>query len=160
MLVPKLLLTPIKIRIFGPKTAIFCSKYAFLDILSRLVGWLVSGCGRRLNLVRHLFTLKWAFQCLVIFLFASSFSPVLLFAILWVRILILNFYLDFSWCVRYIIIFVCFKVPLQLPTRKGAQGKRISVRVFPWLWLYPTVVRPYVSLQVARVTACIVTLLT
>ena len=55
---------------------------------------------------------------------------------------------------------MCFKVPLQLPTRKGAQGKRTSVRTFPWLWLYPIVVRHNVSLQVARVTTCIVTLLT
>ena len=58
------------------------------------------------------------------------------------------------------IIFVYFKVPLQLPTIKGAQGKRTSFRVFPWLRLYPTVVRHNVSLQVARVTTCIVTLLT
>ena len=63
MLVPKLLLTPIKIRFFGPKTAKFGPKYAFLVIFCprttkfgifvhcRLiwcpVGGLVGGCGAR-----------------------------------------------------------------------------------------------------------------
>ena len=37
MLVPKLLLTPIKIRIFGPKTAKFGPKYAFLVILVQIL---------------------------------------------------------------------------------------------------------------------------
>ena len=50
MLVPKLLLTPIKIRIFGPKMAKFGPKFAFLVIFwpglagsfgALLVGWLV-----------------------------------------------------------------------------------------------------------------------
>merc|ERR1711922_14311 len=35
MLVPKLLLTPIKIRLFGPKTAKFGPKSAFLVILGQ-----------------------------------------------------------------------------------------------------------------------------
>ena len=37
MLVPKLLLTPIKIRFFGPKTAKFGTKYAFLVILGQIL---------------------------------------------------------------------------------------------------------------------------
>ena len=37
MLVPKLSLTPIKIRIFGPKTAIFGPKSAFLVILGQIL---------------------------------------------------------------------------------------------------------------------------
>ena len=37
MLVPKLLLTPIKIRIFGPKTAIFGPKFAVLVILGQIL---------------------------------------------------------------------------------------------------------------------------
>ena len=37
MLVPKLLLTPIKIRIFGPKTAKIGPKYAFLVILGQIL---------------------------------------------------------------------------------------------------------------------------
>ena len=40
MLVPKLLLTPIKIRIFGPKTAKFGPKYAFLVILCQILPFL------------------------------------------------------------------------------------------------------------------------
>ena len=41
MLVPKLLLTPIKIRIFGPKTAKYGPKYAFLVILGQIYSiWL------------------------------------------------------------------------------------------------------------------------
>ena len=36
MWVPKLLLTPVKIRIFGPKTAKFGPKYAFLVILGQI----------------------------------------------------------------------------------------------------------------------------
>ena len=40
MLVPKLLLTPIKIRIFGPKTAKFGPKYAFLVILGQILAFL------------------------------------------------------------------------------------------------------------------------
>ena len=40
MLVPKLLLTPIKIRIFGPKTAKFGPKYAFLVILGQILPFL------------------------------------------------------------------------------------------------------------------------
>ena len=41
MLVPKLLLTPIKIRIFGPKTAKFGPKSAFLVILGQILAFLV-----------------------------------------------------------------------------------------------------------------------
>ena len=37
MLVPKLLLTPIKIRLFGPKTAKFGPKSAFLVILGQIL---------------------------------------------------------------------------------------------------------------------------
>ena len=37
MWVPKLLLTPIKIRIFGPKTAKFGPKSAFLVILGQIL---------------------------------------------------------------------------------------------------------------------------
>ena len=37
MLVPKLLLTPIKIRIFGPKTAKIGPKSAFLVILGQIL---------------------------------------------------------------------------------------------------------------------------
>ena len=40
MLVPKLLLTPIKIRLFGPKTAKFGPKYAFLVILGQILPFL------------------------------------------------------------------------------------------------------------------------
>ena len=40
MLVPKLLLTPIKIRIFGQKTAKFGPKYAFLVILGQILPFL------------------------------------------------------------------------------------------------------------------------
>merc|ERR1719225_1533124 len=40
MLVPKLLLTPIKIRIFGPKTAKFGPKYAFLVSLGQILPFL------------------------------------------------------------------------------------------------------------------------
>merc|ERR1711978_737713 len=40
MLVPKLLLTPIKIRIFGPKTAKFGPKSAYLVILAPVVQFL------------------------------------------------------------------------------------------------------------------------
>ena len=40
MLVPKLLLTPIKIRIFGPKTAKFGPKYAFLVIFGQILPFL------------------------------------------------------------------------------------------------------------------------
>ena len=40
MLVPKLLLTPIKIRIFGPKTAKFGPKFAFLVILGQILSFL------------------------------------------------------------------------------------------------------------------------
>ena len=40
MLVPKLLLTPIKIRIFCPKTAKFGPKYAFLVILGQILPFL------------------------------------------------------------------------------------------------------------------------
>ena len=40
MLVPKLLLNPIKIRIFGPKTAKFGPKYAFLVILGQILPFL------------------------------------------------------------------------------------------------------------------------
>ena len=41
MWVPELLLPPKMIRMFGPKTAIFAPKYAFLGF----IGWLVGGCG-------------------------------------------------------------------------------------------------------------------
>ena len=37
--VPKLLLTPLKIRIFGLKTAKFGPKYAFLDILGQILAF-------------------------------------------------------------------------------------------------------------------------
>ena len=53
MWVPKLLLPPAKIMIFGPKTAIFAPKYAFCSTYRpcRLIwcpiGWLVGGCGAR-----------------------------------------------------------------------------------------------------------------
>ena len=40
MLVPKLLLNPIKIRLFGPKTAKFGPKYAFLVILGQILPFL------------------------------------------------------------------------------------------------------------------------
>ena len=40
MWVPKLLLTPIKIRIFGPNTAKFGPKYAFLVILGLILAFL------------------------------------------------------------------------------------------------------------------------
>ena len=40
MLVPKLSLTPIKIRIFGPKTAKFGPKSAFLVILGQILPFL------------------------------------------------------------------------------------------------------------------------
>ena len=39
MLVSKLLLTPIKIRIFGPKTAKFGPKYAFLVIFGQILAF-------------------------------------------------------------------------------------------------------------------------
>ena len=45
MLVPKLLLTPIKIRIFAQKTAKFGPKSAFLVILGQILS--VGGCGAR-----------------------------------------------------------------------------------------------------------------
>ena len=38
MLVPKLLLTPIKIRLFGPKTAKFGSKFAFFGHFGPNIG--------------------------------------------------------------------------------------------------------------------------
>ena len=41
MWVPELLLPPKMIKMFGPKTAIFAPKYAFLGF----IGWLVGGCG-------------------------------------------------------------------------------------------------------------------
>ena len=49
MWAPKLLLLPVKIRIFGPKTAFFAPKYAFFGTYlglaglfgALLVGWLV-----------------------------------------------------------------------------------------------------------------------
>ena len=71
MFVPKLLLTPTKIWIFGPKTAKFGPKSAFLVILGQilpffahlvpcwLVGWWV---WRGLYLARHLFTLSFFSQ--------------------------------------------------------------------------------------------------
>ena len=37
--VPKLFLTPVKIRIFGPKTAKFGPKYAFLVILAQILAF-------------------------------------------------------------------------------------------------------------------------
>ena len=40
MWVPKLLLTPKKIRIFGPKTANFGPKYAFVVILGEILAFL------------------------------------------------------------------------------------------------------------------------
>ena len=40
MLVPKLLLTPLKIRIFGPKTAKIGQKYAYLVILGQILPFL------------------------------------------------------------------------------------------------------------------------
>ena len=48
---------------FGPKTAIFAPKYAFLGtymprrVIWCPVGWLVGGCGARLYLAGRLFTL-------------------------------------------------------------------------------------------------------
>ena len=53
MRVPKLLLSPVKFRTFGPKTAKFCPKYAFLGtyrpcrLILCPVGWLVDGCVSR-----------------------------------------------------------------------------------------------------------------
>ena len=53
MWVPELLLPPKIIMMFGPKTAIFALKYAFLGkyrpcrLISCPVGWLVTGCGAR-----------------------------------------------------------------------------------------------------------------
>ena len=41
MLVPRLLLPPEKIRIFGPKTAKFGPKYAFLVILGQILAFLL-----------------------------------------------------------------------------------------------------------------------
>ena len=49
----KLLLPPVKFRIFGPKTDISAPKYAFFDTYPAasfgvlLVSWLVGGCGAR-----------------------------------------------------------------------------------------------------------------
>ena len=40
MLVPKLLLTPLKVRIFGPKTAKIGPKYAFFVILGQILPFL------------------------------------------------------------------------------------------------------------------------
>ena len=40
MWAPKILLLPLKIRIFGPKTAIFCPKYAILVILGQILAFL------------------------------------------------------------------------------------------------------------------------
>ena len=54
MWVPKLLPTPVKIRIFGPKTAIYAPKYAG-SFGALLVSWLVV-VTRGLYLARHLFT--------------------------------------------------------------------------------------------------------
>ena len=61
MWVPKLLLPPVKIRIFGPKTAIYAPKYAFSGTYkpagsfgALLVSWLVV-VARGLYLARHLF---------------------------------------------------------------------------------------------------------
>ena len=61
MWVTKLLISPVKIRIFCPKTSKFGLKFAFLPGLAGsfgalLVGWLVV-LARGLYLARHLFTL-------------------------------------------------------------------------------------------------------
>ena len=74
MWVPKLLLTPDKIRIFGPKTAKFGPKYAFLVILGRLiwcpVGGLVGCCDARAV------SRKTPIYFIVIHFEASLYSPV------------------------------------------------------------------------------------
>ena len=62
MWVTKLLISPVKIRIFCPKTSKFGLKFAFLAGLAGsfgalLVGWLVV-VARGLYLARHLFTLS------------------------------------------------------------------------------------------------------
>ena len=61
MWVTKLLISPVKIRIFCPKTSKFGPKFAFLpglaaSFVALLVGWLVVVAGG-LYLARHLFTL-------------------------------------------------------------------------------------------------------
>ena len=61
MLVPKLLLTPIKIRIFGPKTAKFGPKYAFLVILAKYCHFLyiLSNAGPKNNVNK---VPRWVFR--------------------------------------------------------------------------------------------------
>ena len=75
MWVPKLLLSPVKIRIFCPKTTKFGPKLAFWSFLARPwrliwypVGGLVGGCECELYLTRHLnpvFCLKYCFSLLL-----------------------------------------------------------------------------------------------
>ena len=61
MLVPKLLLTPIKIRIFGPKMAKFGPKYAFLVILGQILPFLhILSNARPKNNVNKV--LRWVFR--------------------------------------------------------------------------------------------------
>ena len=59
MLVPKLLLTPIKIRIFGPKTAKFGPKYAFLVILGQVLLHILSNARPKNNVNK---VPRWVFR--------------------------------------------------------------------------------------------------
>ena len=76
MWVTKLLISPVEIRIFCPKTSKFGLKFAFLAGLAGsfgalLVGWLVIEA-RRLYLARHLFTLLYVLvnqECCFVCLF-------------------------------------------------------------------------------------------
>ena len=47
MWLPKLLLPPLKIRIFGPKMAKFGPKYACLVILGRILAYMIIWCHAR-----------------------------------------------------------------------------------------------------------------
>ena len=61
MLVPKLLLTPLESRIFSPKTAEICPKYAFLVILGQVLLFLpISSNSRPKNNANKV--LKWVFR--------------------------------------------------------------------------------------------------
>ena len=62
MLVPKLLLTPIKIRIFGPKTAKIGPKYAFLVNLGQILAFLPILSNARPNNNANKVPM-WVFRC-------------------------------------------------------------------------------------------------
>ena len=66
MWIPKLLISPVKIRFFCPKTSKFDPKIAFLPGLTGLFGALLVGwfvvMARGLYLARHLFTLYTYFK--------------------------------------------------------------------------------------------------